>query len=47
MWFSSNGREGIGLRNTLATAERRGKSKKFIDAIKCLILQEADSSNAD
>jgi hypothetical protein len=26
---------------------RGGKSKKFMEAIRCLILQEADSCNAD
>src|SRR5579864_5267610 len=39
--FSSNGREGIGLRDTLASVGRGGKSKKFMGAIRCLILQEA------
>jgi hypothetical protein len=34
------GREGIGLVNTLAGMPRGGKSKKFMDAIRCLILQE-------
>src|SRR6478672_5967889 len=37
------GREGIGLRDTLASVGGRGKSKKFMGAIRCLILQEADS----
>lgn len=39
MLFSSIGREGIGLKDTLARAVRRGKSKKFMEAIRCLILQ--------
>jgi hypothetical protein len=47
MLFSSIGREGIGLKDTLARAGRRWKSKKFMEAIRCLILQEADSRNAD
>jgi hypothetical protein len=47
MLFSSSGREGIGLKDTLARAGRRWKSKKFIEAIRGLILQEADSRNAD
>jgi len=47
MLFSSIGREGIGLKDTLARAGRRWKSKKFIDAIRGLILQEADPRNTD
>ena len=47
MLFSSIGREGIGLKDTLARAGRRGKSKKFMEAIRGLILQEGGSRNAD
>jgi hypothetical protein len=47
MLFSSIGREGIGLKDTLARVRCRGKSKKFMEAIRGLILQEADSKNAD
>jgi len=43
MLFSSIGREGIGLKDTLARAGRRWKSKKFMEAIRGLILQEPDS----
>ena len=43
MWFQLRGREGIGLVNNLAGMRRGGKSKNFMDAIRCLILQEADS----
>ncbi len=35
-------RKGIDLRDTLASARHRGKSKNFMDAIRCLILQVAD-----
>src|SRR6476659_929946 len=39
--FQLQGRERIGLKYTLASVRRRGKSKNFMDAIRCLILQEA------
>jgi len=39
MCFSSIGREEIGLKHTLARTGRRRKSKKFMEAIRCLILQ--------
>jgi hypothetical protein len=40
MFFSSKGREGIGLVNNLAGLCRGGKSKNFMEAIRCLILQK-------
>lgn len=35
------GREETGLRDTLASVGRGGKSKNFMDAIRCLILQRS------
>jgi hypothetical protein len=43
MLFSFQGREGIGLVNNLAGIRRGGKSKKFMDAIRRLVLQKAIS----